>query len=493
MQRNRLLVAIGLGFFLALLNAEAEAASPKERMRTFLREQDELGRKRAKDLGVAADDSIRTDAVLVIRGDQVLFEEYYNGYHAEMPHRLWSIGKSVTGTIVGMAVKEGKIALADSVCKYIPAPVDTRSAPFVGDHCAITVEDVLRWSTGIHWTESYGSLNVRSSSVLAMLYGEGRNDMPRFVFDHGLRGEAGKFFLYSSGDTNLLWAILRAVYSGQEYDALPWRKLFNRLGMENVTLERDGSGNFTGASHMIMRPRDLAKFGRFILDQKRATASEAVLPEGWMQFATTLSQSLMLNPIPEGTERRAAGAQWWLNLPVPEQEIPQPWPSGPNDTFAGLGVFGQTLFLVPSKDLIAIRLGHDLVGGFDRDAFLKEALALVDGRGADDTADPGTTPPADSSPDAEMADLMKELKNTYPGTSEGQLLANYFAKEFCTCLFVVGQSEAICRKDVKFVSFLISYTVDAEKREVSTRNMLARAKGKWLDPKYGCRIVEPEL
>ncbi len=315
---------------------------------------------------------VKTDAVVVVHKGNVIFEEYRNGYHKDMPHRLWSVGKSVTSSIIGMAVKEGKLSLADSICKYLNPPNRVRGTK----HCDISVRNILHWSTSLKWQETYASLNPKRSSVLAMLYGEGHGDMADFVFGHEMEADAGKAFNYSTGDTNLLWAILQRVYSEEEYENLPWTMLFDRIGLSKVTLERDLKGLFSGGSHMFMTTRDLARYGQFFLNGG-VYKGEKMLPENWREFSATLAPAMTGRGGSEPNGDNLPGAHWWVNQAVPERNIERPWPSGPEDTFAGLGVFGQTLMIVPSLDLVIVRLGQDLISGFDRDEFLKLSIELV--------------------------------------------------------------------------------------------------------------------
>lgn len=315
---------------------------------------------------------VKTDAIVVVHKGKVIFEEYQNGYHAEMPHRLWSVGKSVTSSFVGMAIQEGKLGIDESICKYIEAPKKRSNSA----HCDITIRNVLHWSSSLKWQESYASLNPKRSSVLAMLYGEGHKDMAKFVFGHGMEGPAGKHFTYSTGDTNLLWAVLRRVYGETEYETLPWTKLFDKIGLSNVTIERDPTGLYSGGSHIFMKPRDLARYAQFFLNGG-VVKGESLLPQNWLGFSATMAPSMAGRGGSDPNGDNIPGAHWWVNQNIPERGIERPWPDAPADTFAGLGVFGQTVMIMPSEELIVVRLGQDLISGFDRNELAKRALALV--------------------------------------------------------------------------------------------------------------------
>jgi CubicO group peptidase (beta-lactamase class C family) len=216
---------------------------------------------------------------------------------------------------------------------------------------------------------------------------------------------------------------------------------------------------------------------------------DTFFPAGWSEWMRTLSPAFLAQQ-PAGSDKldTPAGAQWWLNIAVPQARIAKPWPSGPDDMFVGLGVFGQTLFLIPSKNAIVIRLSHDLVGGFDRDGLLREAMAIIDAKPPETLANQAPELVVEQ----EFQDL-ESLKRTYDGTSFSQLLANYFAKELCTCLFQIGQSEEVCRSDVKYTSLAIRYEILGDTKEVATRNFSARARAKLVDDRSGCKIIEPAI
>ncbi len=315
----------------------------------------------------------KTEVVLVVHKGKIIFEEYRSGYHKDMPHQLWSIGKSVTNAFIGIAVQEGKLSLNDSICEYLETQGEVANTSW---HCDITVRNLLHWSSSLKWQEWLGLFKLKRSSMFAMFYGEGRSDTARFVFNHGMEGPAGKHFTYSTGDTVLLWAILRRAYGEAEYETLPWTKLFDRIGLTDVTIERDPTGLYFGGSHIFMKPRDLARYAQFFLNDGVLPGGESLLPPNWRNFSTALAPS-MIGHNGSHTHDMGAGAHWWLNIAISKSNVELPWPDAPADTFAAMGVFGQTLIIIPSRDLIIIRLANDWSREFDRNRLVKLALALL--------------------------------------------------------------------------------------------------------------------
>ncbi|WP_337588077.1 serine hydrolase, partial [Pseudomonas aeruginosa] len=114
---------------------------------------------------------IRTDAVVVIRDGRLVYERYAGPSRAETPHLTWSVSKSLLATLLGVAEGEGRFQLDDPVARYYP--------PFAR-HPEVTLRHLLNWSSGLDWQEDYEFAPLKSS-VVAMLYTRGRDDMAGFV------------------------------------------------------------------------------------------------------------------------------------------------------------------------------------------------------------------------------------------------------------------------------------------------------------------------
>ncbi len=300
---------------------------------------------------------VRTDALLVIRNGQVIYERYAGETTAATPHLTWSISKSVMASVLGVAFGEGRFQLDDPVAKFYP--------PMLA-HPDIKLRDLLHWASGLDWQEDYEYAPL-NSSVVAMLYTRGRSDMARFAAGHR-RGQApGTSFLYSSGDSNLLSAALKTIVGAQAYADSPWTALFEPLGILSAVWETDGVGTFVGSSYAYMTARDLARVG-LLMQREGRWNDRQLLPEAWVKFVLTPFAGLNVNP---GAE--IPGGQWWLNRTL--EGASGPWPDAPPDTFAALGHWGQALYVIPSAGLVIVRYADDRDGSYDHDQLLKLALA----------------------------------------------------------------------------------------------------------------------
>lgn len=304
---------------------------------------------------------IRTDALLIIQNGQLIYERYAGVTNAETPHLTWSISKSILATVLGVAFGEGRFQLEDPVARFYP--------PFSA-HPDIRIQDLLHWASGLDWQEDYEYAPL-NSSVVAMLYTQGRGDMARYAAEHKVADAPGTSYRYSSGDSTVLAAALRGMVGDAAYADYPWTALFDPLGIKSATWETDATGTFVGSSYAYMTARDLARVG-LLMQRGGRWQDQQLLPKAWVDFNLTPFDS-------QTATNEAPGGQWWLNKTADNQ--PGPWPDAPPDTFAGLGHWGQALYVIPSASLVIVRYADDRDGTYDHDWLLKLALKAVAGEG----------------------------------------------------------------------------------------------------------------
>lgn len=309
---------------------------------------------------------LQTDALLIAKNGKIVFEKYARGYSETTRHPVWSISKSISALIFGTAELDYKISRNDFITKFYPDKKKWNG---------IKVENLLTMTTGLHWQESYEESPLKSD-VVATLYrlpwlknrGEHRLTRTNRVAPIGER------FEYSSGDSDLLMAVLQKAL-GSDYSDYPWKKLFNPIGMKNVTFEQDHSGAFAGASYVYTTARDLWRVGELMLNGGRAGGKQIVSKEFAQTSVTPSSafKTLRLDHDPE----QAYGFGWWINQAPQESQLGVFFKNAPRDLYWAQGHYGQYIFVIPSKKAVIVRLATDLKTRIDREKFFKLLEGLL--------------------------------------------------------------------------------------------------------------------
>jgi CubicO group peptidase (beta-lactamase class C family) len=273
-----------------------------------------------------------TRAVLVVHRGRLVAERYAAGFGPARKVLGQSVAKTVTGALAGIAARDLGLDLD------APAPVAAWRAPD-DPRRAITLRHLLRMTDGLDFNEAY--FDPFGSDVLPMLFGDERRDMAAYAASRPPAHPPGARWAYSSGTTNILSGVLRDAVGGtrEAYLAFMRQRLFDPVGMASAEPEFDEAGTFVGSSWLHATPPDWARFGLLLL-RGGVWEGRAVLPAGWVD--------LMRTP---HTPDRTYGAHVWLNAAGRV-------PGAPPDLFMATGNGGQVIAVVPSKDLVVVRLGR---------------------------------------------------------------------------------------------------------------------------------------
>jgi len=302
--------------------------------------------------------SRETRAVAVVHRGSIVAERYAEGFDASTKLPGWSMTKSAMGALIGIRV--GQVALE------LLAPVPVPEWRGVSDpRAAITLDQLLRMSSGLEFgeaTDDYGG------DLATMLFDRG--DAAAYAAAKPLAHPPDTRWHYSSGTSNIVSRILRASFEGDQaaYFGFPRRALFEPIGMHSAVIEPDASGSFVASSFMFATARDWARFGLLML-RGGVWLGDRILPQGWVEYSTT--------PTPAAPQGRY-GAHWWLNAGEPDDPGDRPWPDLPTDTYAARGFEGQEVVIIPSRDLVLVRLGQSRPEStYDSNAFAAAVLAAI--------------------------------------------------------------------------------------------------------------------
>lgn len=246
---------------------------------------------------------------LVLKDGKVLMERYAMGRKPEDRWTSFSVAKSVTSTLVGAAIQDGKIkSLSAPVTDYIP---DLKGSGYDG----VTVRQLLMMSSGVKWNEDYTDPN---SDVAQRK--PGPNGLVHYMSRLPRVNEPGTTFNYNTGETDLV-GVLVAKAVGRSLSAYASEKIWKPYGMERdaIWMVEEGGGE-RGGCCMSMTLRDYGRVGQFILDGGTADGKQ-ILPPTWTREATSPQ-------ITNGAPAPGYGYFWWMR---------------PNGSYEGVGIFGQSV------------------------------------------------------------------------------------------------------------------------------------------------------
>ncbi|MDF2191804.1 serine hydrolase [Paraflavitalea sp. CAU 1676] len=271
---------------------------------------------------------IGTVAVLVVRNDSLLYERYDEGYTDSSWSGSFSMAKSITSLLVGAALKDGSIgSLQDPVGNYLPEFA-------VGNKAAVKIIDLLTMSSGSDWDESYSNpLSVTTQAY----YG---SDIYKTATGVNIIHTPGTLHSYKSGDTQLLGLIVEKA-TGKSLSAYASEKLWKPLGAEHPALwSTDHTGGHEKAYCCFnTNVRDFARLGRLMLDSGRWKGYEIITPD---YFQASITPCGIKDE--GGNACDYYGYQWWI---VPTRQ----------DIYYARGILGQYIIMIPSKNMVVVRLG----------------------------------------------------------------------------------------------------------------------------------------
>lgn len=269
-----------------------------------------------------------THALLVVHRGRLVAERYDEAHNPASLLPSWSMAKSVLHALVGVLVRRGNLDPR--------APARVPQWPSGDPRNAITLDLLLRMTSGLRFEEEY--TDPRTSNTIQMLFGEGRKDVAAFAAGFPLDHPPGRVWSYSSGTSNIVSAIVgRAVGGGEPgMRAFMQRELFGRIGMASADPRFDESGTWIGSSFLFATARDFARFGLLCL-RDGVWDGERLLPEGWIDQART----------PTPASNGEYGAHFWLA-------------QDGSGIFSANGFRGQYTLMVPSRDLVVVRLGTSM-------------------------------------------------------------------------------------------------------------------------------------
>jgi CubicO group peptidase (beta-lactamase class C family) len=273
-------------------------------------------------------DELSSVAVVVIKNDSLLFEQYWQGYSDSSLSASFSVAKSITSLLIGCALKDGNIkSLEEPVGTYIPAFKQ-------GEKAKVRIVDLLTMSSGSDWDESYAN----PLSVTTELYYGG--DVYKTATGVKIIDPPGTVHLYKSGDTQLLGLIVEKA-TGKSLSVYATEKLWKPLGAQHPALwSTDQTGGHEKAYCCFnSNARDFAKIGQLMLDSGRWKGAEIIPADYYLKSVSPCGL-----PDRYGNACDYYGYQWWI---VPRSD----------GIFYARGILGQYIVVMPEQRMVIVRLG----------------------------------------------------------------------------------------------------------------------------------------
>ena len=268
--------------------------------------------------------SILLKSLLIIRHGYLVYERYFLDNNESSLQEIYSITKSFTSALIGIAVGEGYLNISQKMLDFFPnrtiANLDARKEN-------ITIEHLLTMTSGLKWNEVFNDIPFAQS-----------DDPLQYVLDLPMAHEPGTVFNYNSGAVHILTAILQNV-TGKTALEYAEEKIFQPLGFRDYNWMMDPQGIYFGGFGLKLLPRDLAKFG-FLYLNNGTWEEQQIIPAAWVANSTTkkVTVSCSIN----------YGYLWWLYPKL--------------NYYVASGLNGQEIFVYPKYNLIVVTTAWQLEG-----------------------------------------------------------------------------------------------------------------------------------
>lgn len=280
-----------------------------------------------------------TAAFVVTWKGQIIAERYGEGVQKSTPLESWSMGKSVSATLIGVLIQLGIYSLQQ------PAPIPEWSADN-DPRKAIRIADLLHMSSGLRIrAPNDPDFDAKGPYADHWYLYTGDENLFHYAATRPLQWPPNTVGRYRNTDPMLINYLIKmgTERRKERYHAFPRRALFDKLGMRSMVLETDTYGNFLTQGYVLSSARDWARLGNLYL-QDGVWNGERILPEGFVKFVSTVAPAWELDKDPE------YGGFFWINgvgrLPIPK------------DAYFMGGAGNQFAIIIPSHDLVIVRLGH---------------------------------------------------------------------------------------------------------------------------------------
>ncbi|HSH76102.1 MAG TPA: serine hydrolase [Longimicrobiales bacterium] len=295
--------------------------------------------EQALDVGFGPPEA-RTLALLVTYEGRILGERYGERIGIHTPLESWSMTKSLTGTLMGVLIRQGAYDLWQS------APIPEWQTP--GDpRQEIRIGDIMRMSSGLRIRAPQDPDYDPSVGYPDHVYlYTGTVDSYEYAATRPQQWPPNTVGRYRNTDPVLASYLVRLAVEGrgEDYHSFPQRSLFDKIGIRDAVIETDPYGNFLGQGRALMPARDWARLANLYL-QDGVWNGERLLPEGWVEYASSAAPAWIADGRPD-----YGGSHFWVNAGRSQEELPA-------SAFRMSGAGGQSATIIPTHRLVVVRIG----------------------------------------------------------------------------------------------------------------------------------------
>jgi CubicO group peptidase (beta-lactamase class C family) len=267
--------------------------------------------------------------VMVLQHGRIRVQRYALGFGSEQRWESFSVAKSVTSTLLGIALQRGDIhSMDDALGIYIPGLRDSAYAK-------VTVQQLLTMTSGVHWNEDYADAR---SDVAQMYLGacvDGQAHILSYLKKQPRQWPAGTHWNYNTAETDLLGILVQRA-THHSLAAYLSQTIWKPYGMatDAYWIKDECDGSDTGGSGLSATLGDYARLGQFMLDGGRI-AGKPVIAKAWLEGALRRQEKV-------DAPDRGYGYLWWTDT---------------DGSYAAIGIFGQMVYVDPARHLVIAQVG----------------------------------------------------------------------------------------------------------------------------------------
>ena len=267
--------------------------------------------------------------VMVLQHGRIRLQRDAPGFHADTRWTSFSVAKSVTSTLLGMALRRGDIhSMDDTLDAYIPQLRDTAYA-------SVTVEQLLTMTSGVRWNEDYADPHSDVAQMYRSACENGQPHVISYLAKLPRAYPAGTHWNYNTAETDLLGILVQRATKKSLAEDLS-QSIWKPYGMASDAywLKDECDGSDTGGSGLSATLADYARIGQFMLDGGRIRG-QSVIADAWMHGAMRKQQDV-------ASPGRGYGYLWWTDS---------------DGSYAAIGIFGQMVYVDPVRQLVIVQVG----------------------------------------------------------------------------------------------------------------------------------------